>query len=162
MMLIRPLRAADWPQVDRLENGCRRAGDEGFGWRDHARLCHGSLDVAVRSGRIVGAVASVNQGNRLVLRYLAVAPDLRRTGIGRQLVRHLKMRLCPAVDCLEAAVPTENVPAQGLLLDRRFACCGRVTDYDVDPPAESFRYRFRLRTITRGEREVLGRELGRA
>ena len=77
--LVALWRACDltrpWNPPDRDIDFCRRSG-------------HGRIFVATVAGRIVGSVMAGHDGHRGWLYYVAAAPDLQKSGIGKALTRH--------------------------------------------------------------------------
>jgi ribosomal protein S18 acetylase RimI-like enzyme len=69
--------------------------------------------VARDGGRIVGAVLCGHDGRRGYLHHLAVAPERRRNGVGRDLVRRALVRL-QAIDIRKCHIFVfeDNLPAQ--------------------------------------------------
>ncbi|MBW2413787.1 MAG: GNAT family acetyltransferase [Deltaproteobacteria bacterium] len=63
--------------------------------------------VAERDGRIVGSVMAGYEGHRGQINYLAVLPDLRGSGLGRQLMDHAEAVL------REIGAPKINLQVRG-------------------------------------------------
>lgn len=91
MTTIRPFREADLEGVLSLWTTC----DLTRPWNPPAAdiaFCrtsgHGELFVSEREGRIVGTVMAGHDGHRGWLYYVAVDPELRRSGLGRELTAH--------------------------------------------------------------------------
>jgi ribosomal protein S18 acetylase RimI-like enzyme len=63
--------------------------------------------VAECEGRVVGSVMAGYEGHRGWINYLAVAPELQRSGLGRELMDHAEARL------LDAGCPKINLQVRG-------------------------------------------------
>jgi len=83
-----PFETAHVPEVFALWRACEGIGMQG---ETEAMVCEclrrspGMSFVAIRDGRIAGAVLCTSDGRRGYLHHLAVAADARRLGIGRAL-----------------------------------------------------------------------------
>lgn len=95
-MEIRPYREADETQVIALWQACGLV----VPWNDPARDIARKLEVgrdlflvAVLDTRIVGTVMAGYEGHRGWINYLAIAPELRRRGLGRRLMAAAEQRL---------------------------------------------------------------------
>jgi putative acetyltransferase len=88
---VREFTLGDYPQAYALWKIAEGIGLSEADEREHiARYLArnpGQSFVAVEDGVLVGAVLSGNDGRRGFLHHLAVAPDRRRGGIGRALVK---------------------------------------------------------------------------
>jgi ribosomal protein S18 acetylase RimI-like enzyme len=87
--IIRPLAEADIVPVVALWTACGLTEPWNDPRADIARArSSGSAEILVaeRNGQIVASVMAGDDGHRGWLYYLAVAPDLQRTGLGRQMV----------------------------------------------------------------------------
>jgi ribosomal protein S18 acetylase RimI-like enzyme len=99
MAMIRSATASDIPKVLSL---WREAGAEPSHTDDPDSLGRliefdpGSVLVAEAEGRVVGSVIAGWDGWRGSVYRLAVAPDMRRTGLGRRLVAEAEARLAAA------------------------------------------------------------------
>ena len=74
--------------------------------------------VAVREGRLVGAVRALRDGPLLLIGRLAVAPDLQGEGVGSALLRAVEER-GRAVGCREAELFTGSLSTANLRLYER-------------------------------------------
>ena len=89
---IEVLRPSDYDRVLRLwQNtpgvGLREADDSREGFEQLLRRNPGTCFGAFRDGSLIGTILAGNDGRRGHLYHLAVAPEERRKGIGRRLVR---------------------------------------------------------------------------
>ena len=91
MTTIRTMTIEDYDQVYSLWMSCKGMGlnnlddsREGidFYLRRNPRTCF----VAVESGKVVGAIIAGHDGRRGYIYHTAVHPDMRRLGIGKQLL----------------------------------------------------------------------------
>ena len=105
MTQIRPFRTGDEAALVALWASC----DLLRPWNDPHKDIQRKVDVrddlllvAEADRAIVGSVMAGYEGHRGWINYLAVAPDLRRQGLGRQLMRAAEARLtavgCPKIN----------------------------------------------------------------
>jgi ribosomal protein S18 acetylase RimI-like enzyme len=104
-MRIRPYRASDEPAVVALwEKGglVRPQNDPRKDIRRKIAVAPDLFLVGELEGRVVACVMAGYEGHRGWLNYLAVDPDLRRRGLGREMVTEAERRLrdagCPKVN----------------------------------------------------------------
>jgi ribosomal protein S18 acetylase RimI-like enzyme len=74
--------------------------------------------VAEEDGAIVGSVMGGYEGHRGWVNYLAVAPELRRAGLGRRLMAEVESRL-RALGCPKLNLQVRNDNAQALAFYER-------------------------------------------
>jgi ribosomal protein S18 acetylase RimI-like enzyme len=90
MLSVRPFTFEDYAEVRSLWERCEGVGlsedDSRVGIHAYLDRNPGMSFVAVEDRAIVGAVLAGHDGRRGYLHHLAVHPDYRRRGIGRQLV----------------------------------------------------------------------------
>lgn len=138
---IRWLLRDDLDQVVALE---RRAFASPWLRRDFVALlrARNSLgQVAVVDDRLVGYVVRTVRGQSLTIDNLAVAPEWRRRGVGRALVRHsCRARGGGLPRIVLADVREQNTPAQLFFRAVGFSCREILTDWydDTDEPAYRF------------------------
>lgn len=122
---IRPFTEADTSAVVDLWKLC----DLTRPWNDPTKDITRKLTVqpelfllAEQEGRIVGSVMAGYEGHRGWINYLAVHPDYRRAGLGRQLMAAAEKRLlnlgCPKINL---QVRTSNAAAIGFYQSIGFA-----------------------------------------
>jgi len=104
-MTIRPFQAADESAVVQLWRDCGLVVPQNDPHKDIARKMAFQPElflVGVEADRVVATVMAGYEGHRGWLNYLAVAPGLRRAGLGRQIVREAETRLralgCPKIN----------------------------------------------------------------
>ena len=118
---IRPFRPEDEDAVIRLWQDCdllRAANDP---HRDIERKLAVQPDlflVGLLAGRIVAGVMAGYEGHRGWLNYLAVAPDHRRRGFGRELVAEAERRLSE-LGCPKINLQVRHANAQAMEFYRR-------------------------------------------
>jgi N-acetylglutamate synthase len=109
VIAVRSLRAGDGAPLRSLwiSVGFRLIGDSDVGLAVFAKRNPGLVFVAEDDGgRIVGSAMGAWDGRRGWLYHVAVAPDQRRTGLGRDLVRRAEEGL-RGLGCLRALVIVE-------------------------------------------------------
>lgn len=122
---IRPFAEADMSAVVDLWKLC----DLTRPWNDPTKDITRKLTVqpelfllAEQEGRIIGSVMAGYEGHRGWINYLAVHPDHRRAGLGRQLMAAAEKRLlslgCPKINL---QVRTSNAAAIGFYQSIGFA-----------------------------------------
>lgn len=122
---IRPFTEADTSAVVDLWKLC----DLTRPWNDPTKDITRKLTVqpelfllAEQEGRIIGSVMAGYEGHRGWINYLAVHPDYRRAGLGRQLMAAAEKRLlslgCPKINL---QVRTSNAAAIGFYQSIGFA-----------------------------------------
>ncbi len=122
---IRPFMEADTSAVVDLWKLC----DLTRPWNDPTKDITRKLTVqpelfllAEQEGRIIGSVMAGYEGHRGWINYLAVHPDYRRAGLGRQLMAAAEKRLlslgCPKINL---QVRTSNAAAIGFYQSIGFA-----------------------------------------
>lgn len=104
-LAIRPFRPEDQDAVIRLWRDCELLRPANDPYRDIDRklaVLPELFLVGLAAGTIVATVMAGYEGHRGWLNYLAVAPDHRRRGLGRQLVAEAERRLrelgCPKIN----------------------------------------------------------------
>ena len=104
-LIIRPYEPKDQRAVIALWNTCHLLVPQNDPVRDidAKTQFQGSLFlVAVKTGRLLGTVMAGYEGHRGWINYLAVAPDYRRQGLGRQLMEAAESKLrdlnCPKIN----------------------------------------------------------------
>lgn len=123
--MIRPFTEADMSAVVDLWKLC----DLTRPWNDPTKDITRKLTVqpelfllAEQEGRIIGSVMAGYEGHRGWINYLAVHPDHRRAGLGRQLMAAAEKRLlslgCPKINL---QVRTSNAAAIGFYQSIGFA-----------------------------------------
>ena len=123
--MIRPFTEADMSAVVDLWKLC----DLTRPWNDPTKDITRKLTVqpelfllAEQEGRIIGSVMAGYEGHRGWINYLAVHPDYRRAGLGRQLMAAAEKRLlslgCPKINL---QVRTSNAAAIGFYQSIGFA-----------------------------------------
>ena len=112
-MEIRTYRAEDEAAVLHLWRACNLVVAQNDPLKDIQRKTAVQPDlflVGLESGRIVATVMAGYEGHRGWLNYLAVVPDLRKKGLGRQMVEEAERKLrqlgCPKINLL---VRTSNI-----------------------------------------------------
>ena len=105
MTQIHPFRPGDEAALVALWAACdllRPWNDPHRDIRRKLALRDGLLLVASAAGELVGSVMAGYEGHRGWINYLAVAPQHRRHGLGRQLMREAEERLaaagCPKIN----------------------------------------------------------------
>ena len=94
--------------------------------------------VAVESNRVVGYVGSQSVMGWADMMNLAVDPDYRKRGIGRELVEQLIKRLKEnEVTCLTLEVRVSNTPAVNLYNSLGFCEVGRRPGYYRNPKEDA-------------------------
>ncbi len=90
-LVVRPMESRDLPGVLQLwerTEGISHDASEGVGALERfLRRNPGLSAVARHGGEVVGAVLCGHDGRRAYLARMAVAPDHRRRGLGRQMVQ---------------------------------------------------------------------------
>lgn len=114
---IRKLRLADYTQVMALWRSCEGIGltkaDSREGIRDFLRRNPGLSFVAVQDRRIVGSALCGHDGRRGFIYHLAVAPQVRRQGVGRALVEQsLTGLLAIGIEKCHIVVYSRNQPGR--------------------------------------------------
>lgn len=116
-MIIRPFELADEEALIDLWRRCdltRPWNDPHEDIRRKLAVQPELLLVAVEDDRLVGSVMIGYEGHRGWINYLAVAPELRRRGLGRALMAEAERRLlalgCPKVN-LQVRAGNESVVA---------------------------------------------------
>jgi ribosomal protein S18 acetylase RimI-like enzyme len=106
-MEIRPYQSADEAAVVQLWRECNLVVPHNDPHKDIKRKLAFQPElflVGVIGGQVVATVMAGYEGHRGWLNYLAVDPDLQRTGLGRQMVSEAEKRLrslgCPKVSLL--------------------------------------------------------------
>lgn len=114
-MKIRAYRQDDKPAVVQLWRDCGLVMPQNDPEKDLVRKMAVQPElflVGVLDGRILASIMAGYEGHRGWLNYLAVAPDMRRSGIGRQMVDAAEKRLrsmgCPKINL---QVRTSNMEA---------------------------------------------------
>jgi ribosomal protein S18 acetylase RimI-like enzyme len=104
-MKIRPYQPSDELAVIALWRECDLIRPQNDPHRDIARKLQVNPDwflVADLHGRVVGTVMAGYEGHRGWINYLAVAPAIRRDGLGRRLMEEAEKRLraagCPKIN----------------------------------------------------------------
>ncbi len=104
-MEIRPYRDADENDVIQLWQMCGLTVPHNDPVKDIRRKLTVQPElflVGVRQERIIATVMAGYEGHRGWLNYLAVSPDMRQSGIARQLVseveKHLRLMGCPKIN----------------------------------------------------------------
>jgi ribosomal protein S18 acetylase RimI-like enzyme len=102
---IRPFQPDDQAAVIDLWRRCGLVRPQNDPAKDVLRKLEVRPDlflVAIDDGRIVGSVMAGYEGHRGWINYLAVSPEHRRAGIGRELMAHAEMLLrqagCPKIN----------------------------------------------------------------
>ncbi len=115
-MIIRQYDDRDRDQVVDLWIRCGLVLPSNSPDRDIARKQTDSPDlflVGELDGRVVASAMAGYEGHRGWLNYLAVDPDSRRSGLGRQMVSHaedlLKARGCPKINLQVRSTNTEVI-----------------------------------------------------
>ena len=110
---IRAYRASDEEAVIRLWQDCGLVVPWNDPHKDIQRKLRVQADlflVGFVEDRLVATIMAGYDGHRGWINYLAVAPDLRRNGIGRRMVEQVELRLralgCPKINL---QVRTSNV-----------------------------------------------------
>ena len=126
-MLIRAFHEADTEQVVALWEACGLVRAWNDPRRDIARKLEVQRElflVAESDGRIAGTAMAGYDGHRGWVNYLAVAPELQRTGVARELMTEVERLLldlgCPKVNL---QVRADNADARGF-----YAAIGYSTD----------------------------------
>ena len=143
-MDIRPFNPEDEPAVVALWERCGLTRP----WNDPRKDIRRKLQVrpdlflvGVLDGVIVGSVMAGYEGHRGSINYLAVAPELRRQGLGRALMaeaeRLLRQCGCPKINL---QVRTSNETVIGFYRQLGFAVdevvgLGKRLEHDDPPPA---------------------------
>ncbi|MCC6296928.1 MAG: ribosomal protein S18-alanine N-acetyltransferase [Pseudomonadales bacterium] len=81
------------------------------------------------AGQMLGYAVFRELLDEAELLHIVVAPQLRRQGIGRSLLRALRAALAPAVRCLHLEVRAGNAPAIALYQGEGFVPIGRRRGY---------------------------------
>ena len=104
-MVIRPFKPDDESQVIRLWQACdltRPWNDPRKDIRRKLAVCPNLFLVGVEGDRIIATVMAGYEGHRGWINYLAVSPDHRRRGLGRQMMaeaeRLLREAGCPKIN----------------------------------------------------------------
>lgn len=134
---IRPMRAGDLAAVAEIE---RRSFSEPWRESTFRRLLEADQARAwtADAGRVVGYVVLWRRGRGAQLGNLAVAPDARRSGIGRRLVRHaLRAARTSGAEHLTLEVRESNRAALELYRGLGFRLLGRRDGYYRSPPEDA-------------------------
>lgn len=133
---MRPVRPGDLPALLRIERGAFPVPWSERAFRMVMRRDPGSVLVAERSGRVAGYAALWVSADEAELADLAVAPEHRRRGVGRTLLRAC-LREVAARGAREIflQVRESNGPARSLYREAGFREVGRRTGY-YRAPAE--------------------------
>lgn len=114
-MQVREFSVAEEPEVVALWSECGLVTPWNDPRKDIARKLKVRPDlflVGISGGRIVATVMAGYDGHRGWINYLAVAPSLRRQGIGRAMMREAEQRLrvcgCPKIN-LQVRRPNADV-----------------------------------------------------
>ncbi len=104
-LIIRPYNSEDQEAVIALWKDCRLVVPQNNPVADIEAKMRFQPDlflVALSKARLVGTVMAGYEGHRGWINYLAVAPDLRRRGIGRKMMQAAEDRLralgCPKIN----------------------------------------------------------------
>ena len=104
-LIIRPYQSEDQEAVITLWKDCRLVVPQNDPVADIETKTRFQPDlflIARSRGRLVGTVMAGYEGHRGWINYLAVAPDLRRRGIGRKMMQAAEKRLravgCPKIN----------------------------------------------------------------
>ncbi len=104
-VIIRPMRTADTSQIVALWRDCRIVTPQNNPERDIERKLKVNPEfflVGVQQDRIVATCMAGYEGHRGWINYLAVAPDMRRRGIGRKIMAAAEQALrkagCPKIN----------------------------------------------------------------
>ena len=138
MLTLRPFRAEDEAAVVDLWHRCGLVHPKNDPRRDIARKSKVRPDlfrVGVYEGKIVGTVMVGYEGHRGWINYLAVCPEHRRMGFGRQLMKEAERLLraegCPKINLQVRASNQEVVVfyrAIGFLPDEVLSLGKRLED----------------------------------
>jgi len=151
---VRWLIRRDMPEVMEIEN---RSFE--FPWAEEDFL------IALRQRNVIGVVYESHNDlihgfmlyelheNRLRVLNLAVAPEVRRTGVGRAIVQRLLDRLEPQKrTCIEAAVRETNVDAQMFLSTFGFRAETLLKRHYEDTSEDGILFRY---TLPAGKENVM-------
>lgn len=104
-MKIRPYRPADEAKVVQLWEDCGLTRPQNDPAKDIARKLSVQPElflVGLSNDRIIASIMAGYEGHRGWLNYLAVSPDLRQKGLGRQMVYAAEKKLgelgCPKIN----------------------------------------------------------------
>ncbi len=138
MLFLRPFQSGDENAVVDLWRRCGLVHPKNDPWRDIARKAKVRPDlfrVAVCEGKLVGTVMAGYEGHRGWINYLAVCPEHRRKGFGRQLMeeaeRLLRAEGCPKINLQVRSSNREVVAfyqALGFLQDEVLSLGKRLED----------------------------------
>lgn len=104
-MIIRPYQHGDEPQIVQMWNECGLTRPQNDPARDIVRKLTVQPElflVGVVNDRIIASIMAGYEGHRGWLNYLAVYPDMRQKGLGRQMVSAAEKKLgelgCPKIN----------------------------------------------------------------
>jgi len=148
MIAIRDFVPSDVADVLRIEHEAHPAGHwsaQDYEWL--ARVADGIVLVAVEEGGgIAGFIAARSMGPEAEMLNLAVDPDLRRQGTGRNLVEALHNRLRAAgAERVYLEVRPSNLAAQHLYHSVGYVECGRRRGYYASNGEDALVLEIRLR-----------------
>jgi ribosomal protein S18 acetylase RimI-like enzyme len=116
-MNIRPYQHGDKPQIIQLWKDCGLTKPQNDPAKDIMRKIAVQPElflVGVENDRIIASIMAGYEGHRGWLNYLAVSPDIRQNGLGRQMVSAAEKKLgelgCPKINL---QVRTTNAAAIG-------------------------------------------------
>lgn len=133
---MRPVRPGDLPALLRIEREAFPVPWSERAFRMVMRRDPGAVLVAERSGRVAGFAALWVSGDEAELADLAVAPEHRRSGVGRTLLRAcLREAAVRGAGQIFLQVRESNGAARSLYREAGFHEVGRRTGY-YRAPAE--------------------------
>lgn len=147
---MRPVRPGDLPALLRIEREAFPIPWSERAFRLVMRRDPGAVLVAERSGRVAGYAALWVSADEAELADLAVAPEHRRRGVGRTLLRAcLREAAARGASEIFLQVRESNGPARSLYREAGFREAGRRTGYYRAPAEDALVF---MREIRAGPR----------
>lgn len=133
-VFIRWMHRCDMPAVFAIENRSFHEPWTESEFHEYRRRENCVGLIAEHNGQIVGYAIYVLEATQISLANLAVDPDFRLHGIGRQIVEKLKLKMKKQTRTKIVAVMPENVAGSQIFLRQTgFTCVATLTPSDAEP-----------------------------